>query len=130
MIDIFVLRLDELLGEIILSKLLGLILVLGYVWAAGRRLSSIGFHRKELVRSLKIAVLGVGGLFLFAYLIQWLVLVLDGNQAAIVFSAVDPKTGMAGGMLFAIWLGGYLALLPLVARWLKNKSTPEFTLWR
>lgn len=41
---------------------------------------------------------------MLAYLTQWLVLVLEGNQAAIVFSAVDPKTGMAGGMLFALWL--------------------------
>lgn len=33
--DIFILRLDELLGEIILSKSLGFLLVLFFVWASG-----------------------------------------------------------------------------------------------
>jgi hypothetical protein len=27
-----------------------------------------------------------------------------GEDASLVLSAVDPKTGMSGGMLFAVWL--------------------------
>ncbi len=103
-IDIFVLRLDEDLGEIILSKSLGLVLVVGYVWAAGRRLRSIGFHHKELVRSLKIAGIGVGRV----------VPVRLPHPVAAAGSGWEPggdrllgrrsQDRDGGGMLFALWL--------------------------
>jgi uncharacterized protein len=51
LIDIFVLRLDERLGEIILSKALGFGLVLLFVWAIGKKLSSIGFHAGDWVKA-------------------------------------------------------------------------------
>lgn len=47
-IDVYVLRLDEVLGEIILSKSLGLALVVGYLWWIGRRLSDVGLHARRL----------------------------------------------------------------------------------
>lgn len=103
-LDIFVFRLDESLGEIILSKLLGFGLVIAYVWMAGRKLSDIGFHKRELSKSLLLGGLTVGGLFALSYGIQLIALASNGQPAKITFSAIDPKTGMAGGLLFAIWL--------------------------
>jgi hypothetical protein len=51
LVDIFILRLDERLGEIILSKALGFCLVLFFVWGIGRKMISIGFHHRRLVES-------------------------------------------------------------------------------
>ncbi|MCP4140472.1 MAG: CPBP family intramembrane metalloprotease [Chloroflexi bacterium] len=103
-VDIFVLRLDELLGEIILSKSLGLVLVIVYVWWAKHKLSDIGFHTRVLRKSLLIGGLSVGGLFSLGYGVQLLALRAGGEPAKIVLSAIDPKTGMAGGFVFALWL--------------------------
>jgi uncharacterized protein len=50
LIDIFVLRLDERLGEIILSKALSFCLVLGFVWAIGKQPSSIYLSSAEDAR--------------------------------------------------------------------------------
>jgi len=103
-LDIFVFRLDELLGEIILSKVLGFVLVIAYVWLAGRKLSDIGFHTRALSKSLWIGGLTVAGLFALSYGIQVLALNASGQSVKIVLSAIDPKTGMAGGFGFALWL--------------------------
>ena len=103
-LDIFVLHLDEILGEIILSKSLGLVLVIAYVWKAGRKLSDIGFHTQALGRSLLIGGITVGGLFVLSYGVQLITLVVSGEPAQLVFSAIDLKTGMAGGFAFALWL--------------------------
>ena len=53
-IDTFVLRLDERWGEIILSKSLGFILVIVFVWLARHRLKDIGLHSKRVGQSLLI----------------------------------------------------------------------------
>ena len=103
-LDIFVFRLDELLGEIILSKLLGFVLVAAYVWLVGRKLSDIGFHGQALGKSLWIGAITVGGLFALGYGIQLVMLALNDQTAKLTFSAIDPKTGMAGGFVFALWL--------------------------
>ena len=54
MLDIFVLRLDERLGEIILSKSLGFALVVGYTWWVGQSLAAIGLHTRRLGPALAI----------------------------------------------------------------------------
>ena len=103
-LDIFVFHLDEILGEIIISKSLGLVLVIGYVWKTGRKLNDIGFHTQALGRSLLIGGVTVGGLFALSYGIQLIALNANGAQTKIMLSAIDPKTGMAGGFAFALWL--------------------------
>jgi uncharacterized protein len=104
LIDIFVLRLDERLGEIILSKSLGFLLVLLFVWAIGRKPSAIGFHRGKLWGSLLIGVVITVPPFLIAYTVEWIVLGQMGQEPRLLFSAVDPKAGVTGGLLFALWL--------------------------
>ena len=103
-LDIFVFHLDEILGEIILSKSLGLVLIIVYVWKAGRKLSDIGFQTQALGRSLLIGGITIGGLFALSYGVQLIALISGGQQAKLVLSAIDPKTGMAGGFAFALWL--------------------------
>ena len=103
-LDSFVLRLDELLGEAILTKGFGLVLVAVYVWACGRKLRGIGFHTLYLVKSLLIGALGFIILYIVAHATQLIMLSSAGEDASFVLSAVDPKTGMSGGDQFAIWL--------------------------
>jgi membrane protease YdiL (CAAX protease family) len=96
--------LDERLGEIILSKALGFGLVVLFVWAIGKKLVSIGFHGRRLGGSLLIAVAITVLPFIIAYSVEWIVLKQMGQEPRLLFSALDPKAGVTGGVLFALWL--------------------------
>jgi len=102
LIDIFVLRLDERLGEIILSKALGFALVVFFLWLTGQTLREIGLHSKRLAPSLIISV----GITLLALVVGYAVelLVLSGRSPSLQFAAIDPKAGVSGGILFALFL--------------------------
>lgn len=104
LIDIFILRLDERLGEIILSKTLGFCLVLFFIWAIGRKPNSIGFHSRRIVEGLLIGIAITVLPFLIAYAVEWIVLQQMGQEPRLLFSAIDPKAGVTGGLLFALWL--------------------------
>ena len=100
-IDIYALRLDERLGEIILSKSLGFALVVGYTWWVGQRLSVIGLHTRRLGSALAIGA----GLTVAAFVIATVVQVLTlASDESLTLRAVDPKTGMTGGAAFAAFL--------------------------
>jgi membrane protease YdiL (CAAX protease family) len=97
-LDIFVLRLDERLGEILLSKALGFALVIAYVWWAGRRVAAIGLHARRLGPALALGAGLTGAAFIVAVAVQLLTL---EPGATLAVHAVDPKTGLAGGAAFA-----------------------------
>jgi membrane protease YdiL (CAAX protease family) len=103
-LDTFILPVNELVGELIITKALGLALVAIYVWACGRKLRDIGFHRQALGQSLLITAVCVGGLIAASYGVQLVALRASGEEASLALSALDPKTGMAGGLLFGLWL--------------------------
>jgi len=100
-VDIYALRLDELLGEIILSKSLGFALVVVYTWWVGERISALGIHGRRVVAALSIG----GGFTVVAFVIAGVAqaLTLSPNDAMTIV-ATDPKTGMAGGAGFALLL--------------------------
>lgn len=100
-IDIYALRLDERLGEIILSKSLGFALVVGYTWWVGQRLSVIGLHTRRLGSALAIGAGLTVAAFVIATVVQVLTLTSDES---LTLRAVDPKTGMTGGAAFAAFL--------------------------
>jgi len=102
--DSFVFRLDELIGEAILTKSLGFILVAAYVLVCGRKLRDIGFHSQKLGKVLLIAFVSSGLIYTIAYTSQLLILKSSGEDARFALSAVDPRTGMSGGLFFGIWL--------------------------
>jgi membrane protease YdiL (CAAX protease family) len=101
-VDTFVLRLDERLGEIILSKTLGFVLVVVFVWAGGRSLRDVGLHRRHLMPSLLIGT-GIAVVALVAGYGVDFALKLK-NQPVFRFEAIDPKAGVTGGFLFVLWM--------------------------
>lgn len=103
-IDIFVLRLDEIWGEILLSKSIGLALVLIYIRASGRSMVDLGLRRKFLGRTMLVTVLAVVPVYAVAYGLQYVVFVKGGKSPYFALEAIDPKTGMSGGVVFALWL--------------------------
>jgi uncharacterized protein len=104
LIDIFILRLDERLGEIILSKALGFGLVLLFIWLIGRKPDAIGFHGRRLGEGLLIGVVITVLPLFIAYLVEWIVLQRFGQDPRLLLSAIDPKAGVTGGLIFAMWL--------------------------
>lgn len=103
-IDTFVLRFDELLGELILTKSLGFALVLAWVFLAGRKVRDIGLHSNEVGLSLLIGTVTTAVAFVFGYSVEFILAAVNGNQPAFQFGAIDPKMGVTGGLLFALWL--------------------------
>ena len=103
-IDSFVLRWDELLGELILTKSLGIVLVLCFLWLTGRKLKDIGFRSDSVGKILLIGTIPTGIAFIFGYGADLLVGSLQGGQPVLHFGAIDSKMGVTGGLLFALWM--------------------------
>jgi membrane protease YdiL (CAAX protease family) len=101
-IDTFVLRLDERLGEIILCKTLGFVLVIVFVWACGRKLQDIGLHGRQLGPSLFIGILITVIGLVVSYGAEFVTQLQ--SQPVIHFEAIDPKGGVTGGFLFVLWM--------------------------
>ncbi|WP_348757487.1 CPBP family intramembrane glutamic endopeptidase [Candidatus Methylocalor cossyra] len=103
-LDIFVFRLDERWGEILLSKSLTLVLVLGAVLATGRDLQALGLRGTGMGPFLAVSIVGLIGIFGFALSLQILAIRLQGSDAKVSFEAVDPKTSLTGGIDFVLLL--------------------------
>lgn len=101
-IDIFVLRLDDLWGEIILSKSLGVAIVLMYIRASGRSMADLGLHRRRLGVTILVTVMAVAPVYSLAYGIQYFVLANGGMSPYLAVEAIDPTTGLSGGVVFAL----------------------------
>jgi uncharacterized protein len=99
--DIYVLHLDELLGEIVLSKALGFALVVGYTWWVGQRIAAIGLHARRLGSGLALGASLTVAAFVIAGVVQVLAL---GRGESLTLQAMDPKTGLSGGAAFAVLL--------------------------
>ena len=101
-IDTFVLRLDERLGEIILCKTLGFVMVIVFVRATGRSLRDIGLHSRRLGPSLLIGVVITVIALVAGYGVEFAVQL--PKQPVVHFEAIDPKAGVTGGFLFVLWM--------------------------
>ncbi|MEW6030030.1 MAG: CPBP family intramembrane glutamic endopeptidase [Chloroflexota bacterium] len=104
--DIFVLRLDERLGEIILSKSLGFILVLLFVWGTGYHLKDIGLHSQFIGYSILIGAGITATALALGYGIEFILQNQRNTHPTLLFAAIDPKTFVSGGVFFAVWLLG------------------------
>lgn len=103
-LDVFVFHIDERLGEIIISKSLGFILVVAYLWLVGESVRAIGLHGKYAGKALIIGSTGIILILLFSYGLQFGVLAGAGKEPGLVFTAIDPTAGVTGGVGFALFL--------------------------
>jgi membrane protease YdiL (CAAX protease family) len=103
-VDIFLLPLAEAVGEAFLHKALGFLLVLGYLWAAGRSVQAFGLHGRLVGRALWIGGAGTVLVLLLGYGLQWVASSAAGKQPALVITAIDTRTGLTGGLGFALLL--------------------------
>jgi membrane protease YdiL (CAAX protease family) len=102
--DVFVFNIDERLGEIIISKSLGFLLVVAYLWLVGKSVTAIGLHGKHVKEALLIGSTGIILILLFSYGLQFGVLAGAGKEPSLVFTAIDPTAGVTGGVAFALFL--------------------------
>ena len=93
-IDTWVLRLDERLGEIILCKALGFVLVVLFLWAAGRSLRDVGLHSGYLGPSLLIGVVITLIALVAGYGVEFAAQL--PRQPVFRFAAIEPKAGVSG----------------------------------
>ena len=101
-VDTFVLRLDERLGEIILCKALGFVMVIVFVWACGRKLQDIGLHSRQLGPSLLIGIVITVIALIVSYVVEFVVQL--PKQPVVHLAAIEPKAGVTGGLGFVIWM--------------------------
>lgn len=101
-VDTFVLRSDERLGEIILCKALGFVMVIVFVWACGRKLQDVGLHARQLGPSLLIGTLVMVIALVVSYVVEFVAQL--SKQPVIHFEAIDPKAGVTGGFMFVLWM--------------------------
>jgi membrane protease YdiL (CAAX protease family) len=103
-LDTFFLRWDELLGEAILTKSLGFLLVVVWLWLTGRRLRDIGFRSSKIGPALLIGAAATLAAFVVGYGVEFVSAYVSGGKPSLMLGAIDPKMGVAGGALFGAWL--------------------------
>jgi membrane protease YdiL (CAAX protease family) len=102
-IEVFVLRLDALPDKTIVSRVLGFLLVLGYLRVLRRPISSIGLHAKNFDKAFLIGGPSLVILYVTLYAVQFYRLSIAGETPRLVFAAIDKETGAMGGLFFTLF---------------------------
>jgi CAAX protease family protein len=102
-IDLFVLRLDALPDKTIVSRVLGFLLVLGYLRVLRKPISSIGLHARNFDKAFLIGGLSLITLYAALYGIQFYRLSASGETPRLVFAAINNETGAMGGLFFTLF---------------------------
>ena len=103
LIDLFVLRLEDLPDQTIVSRVLGFLLVLGYLWVLRKPISTIGLHARNFGKAFLIGGLSLLILYGSLYTIQFYRLSLAGEAPRLVFAAIDHRTETMGGLYFTLF---------------------------
>ncbi len=104
LIDLFVLRLDGLPDQTIFSKVMGCLLVLGYLRVLCKPISSIGLRANNFDRAFLIGALSLLVLYASLYAFQFHRLSLAGEAPRLVFAAIDHRTETMGGLFFTLFI--------------------------
>src|ERR1044071_866107 len=102
-LDLFVLRLDDLPDQIIFSRVIGFLLVLGYLRVVRKPISSIGLHARNVDKAFLIGGLSLLILYATLYMVQFYRLSQAGEAPRLVFGAIDPRTATMGGLSFTLF---------------------------
>ena len=101
--EVFVPGLDALPDKSIVSKVLGFILVLGYLRVLRKPISSIGLHSRNFDKAFLIGGLSLLIFYTALYSVQFHLLNIAGETPRLVFAAIDKQTGTMGGLVFTMF---------------------------
>ena len=101
--EVFVPGLNALPDKSIVSKVLGFILVLGYLRVLRKPISSIGLHSRNFARAFLIGGLSLVILYVTLYAVQFYLLSTAGETPRLVFAAIDKEAGAMGGLVFTLF---------------------------
>lgn len=105
-IDLFVLNL-ELPDQMIVSRVFGFLLVLGYLRLLGKPISSIGLHTRNFDKAFLIGLLSLVLMYMILYGVQFYRLSSAGQSPRLVFAVIDQESGRLNGAFFTwFFLGG------------------------
>jgi len=107
-VEMFYFRLDELWGEVFVSKLLGFLIIIGYLWLAKRKIGDIGLHSAHFLESISIVIVFMTISLAFSYFTEWIYLTRRGLQPSFIIAPIsnslDAEFAIQGGFLFGLWL--------------------------
>jgi membrane protease YdiL (CAAX protease family) len=108
--DLFVLRLDSWPDPTILSKILGLLLVLAYLRSLQLHVGSLGLHTRNAAYAVGIGGLSPLVIFASLYAIEFYVLHVGGEPPRVVLGAIDQRTGVmvAGTVFLSVYFAGQI----------------------
>ncbi len=107
LLDVFVIRSDEIFGEQYLTKVAGMLLVFGYVWSVKGNFSGIGFHKQGWVTAVFLGAIIMGTALLIGYSVEWLLLTAQDAAPRLFVSPQEVSlTGdaVSGGIALTISL--------------------------
>ena len=106
--DLLVLRVDAWPDPTIVSKALGLLLVLWYLRSLQYPVSSVGLHARNAAYAVAVGGLSLMVIFASLYAIEFHVLRVHGETPRVVLGVVDPRTGamVAGTVFLSVYFAG------------------------
>lgn len=104
LLDIFVLRLDERWGEILLSKLVAIGLVTALVVITGSGWAAIGLRAQGAALSVLLGTVLTCAALAAGYAAEFAASAMRGGTPRFVVAAVDPTSGLSGTVVFAGFL--------------------------
>ena len=101
--EVLVPGLNALPDKSIVSKVLGFILVLGYLGVLRRPLRSIGLHSRNFNKAFLIGGLSMISLYVVLYTIQFYRLSSSGETPRLIFAVINKETLVLGGLSFTLF---------------------------
>jgi membrane protease YdiL (CAAX protease family) len=101
--EVFVPGLNTLPDKSIVSKVLGFILVLGYLRVLRKPISSIGLHSRNFNKAFLIGGLSMMTLYVVLYTIQFYRLSSSEETPRLIFAVINKETLVLGGLSFTLF---------------------------
>jgi membrane protease YdiL (CAAX protease family) len=106
--DVFIIRSDELFGEQVLTKVVGLVLILAYALTVKGSLRGLGLHAHGWKQSVLLGLGMMSLALMVGYGAEWLFLFFTKQSPAFYFApegnTLLPNDTATGGLLFAFTL--------------------------
>lgn len=101
--EIYIPVLNTLPDKAMASRILGFLLVLGYLWMLRRPIQSIGLHGRNIGKAFLIGGFSLIILYVVLYTIQFISLGNAGETPRFVFGAINKETAIMGSLYFTLF---------------------------